>query len=122
MKKHKKLKTFVIDRKVWLRGEEDSYLLRKRDGLMCCLGQIACRLGARHVEIAGYMAPDDLPRGDMKRLDWNPQAKTLGAMMDINDDAELSDDARERDLQKAAKRLGWRLRFTGAKKAAATVR
>lgn len=37
--KIKPVKAFTISRKVWLRGEpNDSFLLRNRDGKMCCVG------------------------------------------------------------------------------------
>jgi hypothetical protein len=50
---------FTISRKTWLRGEggKDSYLLRARDGKMCCLGSICLQGGLSSEQIRGRAEP-----------------------------------------------------------------
>jgi hypothetical protein len=49
----------IIDRKLWLRGEQIvSYLLRFRDGKMCCLGIYGRALGIPAEELLDKGAPD----------------------------------------------------------------
>lgn len=52
----------TIDRTKWLRGEPsgDSFLLRKRDGKMCCLGILGCEIGYSLESLLGIHAPDDV--------------------------------------------------------------
>lgn len=104
-------KRFVIDRRTWLRGDEnDSMLYRPEDNLMCCLGQIACQLGARKSDIAKVYRPDEL--GDSK-LDWKPTSKTLDSMMGVNDNETIDDAEREKKLMALGRRIGWAIRFVG---------
>lgn len=53
----------IIDRAKWLRGTaavRGSYLLRKEDGKMCCLGFLALACGYTKEEIRGKSSPSDL--------------------------------------------------------------
>lgn len=52
------MKTLIIDRNKWLRGESaNSYLLREDDGKMCCLGFESLRRGLSEEEITNVEAP-----------------------------------------------------------------
>lgn len=110
----KKLRTFVIDRETWLRGDWQHSKLLRPDGLMCCLGQVALQLGATKKDIRDVSAPIGVGRP----LDWNPASAALSQMMQDNDMAGVVDSTRERRLNKSAKRIGWRLKFVGPRKEA----
>lgn len=58
---------FTVNRSRWLRGESGgSFLLRKADGKMCCLGFLALACGATESDILGSRAPSN--RGSM--INW----------------------------------------------------
>lgn len=56
------MEKLVIDRQIWLRGEgeEASFLLRKTDGKMCCLGIYLLQRGVEPEHLMGVATPDDL--------------------------------------------------------------
>jgi hypothetical protein len=56
------IKTLTIDRAKWLRGEDsvDTYLLRKRDGKMCCLGFLCLAAGFSRLDITDVGEPSDI--------------------------------------------------------------
>ena len=56
------MKKLVIDRQRWLRGEgvDESYLLRKHDCKMCCLGFYCLLLDLTPEEIVGKTTPAQL--------------------------------------------------------------
>lgn len=58
-----KVKKLTIDRSKWLRGEgaNDSYLLRERDGKMCCLGFWCLMHGLTAEDISNHETPADIP-------------------------------------------------------------
>lgn len=98
---------FVIDRKLWLRGEGDdrSLLLRDRDGKMCCLGFYSLALGFDKEDIREYACPSEVD-GEVNYPEWmyrdddlcdTMSSKTL-SLMTINDSKFLDDESRERRI------------------------
>lgn len=115
---------FIINRSTWLRGEGtyNSYLLRKTDGKMCCLGQIALQCGADRNKILQYTAPY---QGISKLFDnlslvvrnvgtdeenWNIKS-WIGDAMGINDNDDIEDSVREYDLVDLFGKHGYKLEF-----------
>ena len=105
----------IVQRSKWFRGKDDSALLRKADGLMCCLG-FAC-LGAKYTkkEIKDHASPCEL------EMPIKPPLKALISLagfnsrkcrklMDCNDSAIMTDKIREKCLRQLGKRAN--LAFT----------
>ena len=114
-----------VDRRTWLRGEgsRDSFLLRRSDGKMCCLGSVALALGYTQDQIRGYTTPSALT--DVTKFvdtgfvfkestEAGPApTQTCHDMMKDNDSQNPSykDSEREEDLTRFAKKLGIELVF-----------
>ena len=125
--------TVTVSRKWWLRGKVTaaggSYLLRKTDGKMCCLGFMELdAFGLEPMDILGLTSPeavyrehygydtslsqlcllDDDGDGDdniLSNTDWIHRA------MAINDDTDMDDDKRERLLKTLFEDNGYNLIF-----------
>lgn len=114
----------TISRQRWLRGEgfESSRLFRESDGKMCCLGMVALAEGCTVDNILEKSAPNSLnvklpklvsekafpplPGAPKYENNW-----TCMAMMEINDDREISDKEREKELIKLGAGIGYELEF-----------
>jgi len=72
-----KERTLIIDRKVWLRGESDSALLRGKDGKRCCVGVYLKALRVKDP----YML--EVGRADMVRCGLPGEAKWLDSANDF---------------------------------------
>lgn len=60
-----------IDRKKWLRSEEDSCLIRSSDGKMCCLGFYAVELGIPRKMLIDESSPSDVENDyKINNQDW----------------------------------------------------
>ena len=100
------LTKLIIDRSRWLRGEgvKESFLLRPRDGRMCCLGQACVQAGLRPGEIANVKDTIEFGYGPHDRLvpvaPWLlPGGKLrLGQVMALNDSVDYSAEEREAKL------------------------
>lgn len=100
--------TLIIDRTLWLRGEGsgDSYLLRERDGKMCCLGFYCVAHGLSTEDIADKSTPAYIPHltiEDAERFGLKPLVQDVEYDSDLcnnltmtNDNEWLSNPNRER--------------------------
>lgn len=115
----------TIDRNTWLRGtgSANSYLLRKSDGRKCCLGFLACSLGASQDQIENIAAPNftnyklNWPHGlvtstqDYIGVDNYPNNYIGNVLMLINDNDKISDLERETQLINIFKQIGIEVEF-----------
>lgn len=87
-----------IDRSRWLRGEgsDDSFLLRPRDGRMCCLGFCALAMGLNEDDIRNVYEPEDVGRWPEISAS---ESTRLDQAMRTNDEVEMCDTDRERELK-----------------------
>ena len=91
----------VIDRQRWLRGEgnDSSYLLRRSDARMCCMGFACLADGATEDMITGQTTVHNLIRAN-EANEWRPTfkhgiANNLFSLYATNDQQDL--DAGERE-------------------------
>jgi hypothetical protein len=119
MDERTKTMNLVIERSKWLRGEgwNESYLLRSADNKMCCLGFFGLACGLEPERIKDVASPEDIPIGydASHREEWarfaseaeglffeyegcSTLSETCMNLMDINDNQNLSEAIRERDL------------------------
>lgn len=118
-----KQKTFVIDRRKWLRGESDesfdSFLLREDDGKMCCLGFFAKSCGLKNDDIGNTQAPDNrIKKHKEKFPKWffeknHQKSKDLQSLIDINDDESIEDEIRENIIKHIFKSHNINVKFIG---------
>jgi hypothetical protein len=128
------VKSFIVERKKWLRGEgsEDSCLLTEGNR-MCCLGFYAEACGLDRKVIRGLSSPmkavyatqghfienykDKLStrKSDViwktKLVKSGRDTATCNDMMKINDDEHIDDTIRETKLTALFKKLGIRIKF-----------
>lgn len=115
----------IIDRKTWLRGDKDSFLLRKRDGKMCCLGQLSLQCGLTQDDIIhkGFLSK----LSEMDKILKHPIlsqlvkedrycTKYLGStiareLMNVNDNVGICDDQRETKLIELFKEIDVEIEF-----------
>lgn len=106
----------VVDRARWLRGEggDDSKLLRRMDGKMCCMGFACIAAGAEPEDIKGLTTVGQV---DPFALDWSGAncrgMNGLDDLYSLNDSYGLSDDDREQRIVAAGNRVGLQFEFTG---------
>lgn len=114
---------YTIDRRTWLRGDdEDSYLLRPTDRMMCCLGQMLQEAGVDRRRLKGQSQPDDVAKCQfnslLRRLLVEP-SRVRGfkstdfafEAMRINDDPHINNEQRERQLTDLFAAKGIELHF-----------
>ena len=101
---------FTVDRSYWLRGEGSahSYLFRKDDGKMCCLGQILNRqFNIQYKHLTGLGEPAELFNRsvyievEQNLIDFRNTVNTelVDQAMKINDDRFRSEEQREAELK-----------------------
>ena len=101
-----KMKTLVIERARWLRGEGSgpSKLLRKEDGKMCCLGFMFLSCGFTPEQIEGHTNPYEMTRysevPSWLLMDSGSDSTLAVKLMTINDDLSLPETAREERIKK----------------------
>lgn len=103
----------VVDRKKWLRGKGDlnSALLLK-NGKMCCIGFLARVLNYKPKGIRGICILEDTApvlAEQQKFIDENMDA--LSDAYGINDDMDITDTVREKELRRIGKEMGVRFVF-----------
>ena len=89
---------YVIDRKKWLRGEDQSMMLDDK-GKMCCLGQICKQSGVENMLNLDY--PDNCESKNVPKflLDSYGHDSLLAIKAaEINDEYDLTDTEREKLL------------------------
>jgi hypothetical protein len=116
----KEVKSFVIDRSIWLRGESGkSYLLRSRDGKQCCLGIFAHQCGVPKSALRNNGIPDTisvewqshLPHWMFVGIEMIDDGVVL--LMRDNDMPGLSEEERERRIKEGFAKFGVEVSFTG---------
>ena len=139
MKNKPRVKRFVIDRTVWLRGldtmpENDddddpcSYLLRKCDGLKCCLGIYLSQCGMSDGQLTGKNLPSACPRLP-EEAEWltaklsytNSSRLTIPAsyaqvedeFADVNDSRDINEQERESKVKEMFAAQGIKVSFKG---------
>ena len=116
-KRKGQLKSFVIKKSQWCRGGVESYL-RRTDGRMCCLGHAGRACGIPAYAMVNMGMPSDLAYEDVSipqqykdlfigtgshgPIDTGLAERLAG----INDDAELSDADRMKDIANKFKEVG----------------
>lgn len=120
----------VVDRAHWLRGEEDSVLLRPEEDKMCCLGFACLALGLERCDIDSLSSPvrvvEQHPRlkGKLRVFlrdaqgGWNDEDvlnnRTTENLMRVNDDDTTDDDVyREERLKVLGLQIGLEFEFVG---------
>lgn len=106
----------VIKRSKWLRGEggDCSYLLRKSDKKMCCLGFLALACGYTRKNISGYAEPTCLVdnKFPLGLIDEKGRSTPkCNSLMDINDSETFTDSVRELELKILFKKINVRVQF-----------
>jgi hypothetical protein len=121
----KKVKTFVIDRDRWLRGEGLSFSsLVSPDGTLCVLGFVGESVGVpieAMNEDEAYL-PNDLDDKYYRLFHLiTSQSVDWKAFTEINDSIFISDKVREQKLQALAETYGFKFKFvSGTEKKRAT--
>ena len=107
----------IIDRTKWLRGEDDSYLLRSRDNKMCCLGFYCLACGILEEDIIGKAEPVELINEekfshekiknliileyeegvDLEDLDCD-NSNVCDQLMSSNDNRKITENEREEEI------------------------
>jgi hypothetical protein len=118
-KKLKNVRSFVIDRNVWARGEKDNVLLDSTTGKMCCLGIYLKACGASDKRLKNVGSPSDA--GDADTLPkWMvgevfgfsaDDAPTVRKLIRVNDAKAPKD--REGKIAKLFAEAGVKVRFKG---------
>lgn len=107
-----KIKAFVIDRLIWLRGERNSALLRDSDCKRCCLGIYAEACGVADGLMVSTADPAELDEASKKTLcdaggDWlfgedeysHRNSKATNDLIYANDTSMLSSEPqREKNI------------------------
>lgn len=120
------MKKLIIDRTTWLRGEGNKYsfLLRKSDQKMCCLGSYGIQLaGKSPVDLEGKMEPSQCATSKEwgELVVWRNRTQPLDSFPDVsgiceklmltNDNHEISDSIREEQLKEHFKSIGVEAEF-----------
>lgn len=106
----------IIKRSKWLRGEDNwkSYLLRKDDKKMCCLGFLALKSGHTNKEVLNIQIPSEIQKDNKfpHNIIKNGRCtKTCFSLMGVNDDGNIDEAKREYKLTKLFKRINIRAQF-----------
>jgi hypothetical protein len=114
------VKKLVIDRAKWLRGKDDSYLLRPTDGKMCCLGFYAESCGFSLDDLSGKTYPSALVTDSQipEAMRWlvtdeYEDTTTCMSLARINDDAGLNEPIREKRVAEEFAINGIEVEFVG---------
>ena len=103
--------TVVINRKKWLRGEQNSKL-RKPNGKKCCIGFLATALGATNRQITNISTLEEICGSNKRYIDFNMNySYPLAEAYDTNDDSSINDTVREKKLRTIGKQMGVRFQF-----------
>lgn len=108
---------FTIDRKKWLRGDEDSLLLRKKDRKMCCLGIFLNECGMKKKDLMGKGSPYSLDTPLPQQAQWLTNqwgnADLTRELMKVNDDDTICDNTREKKLRELFRKKNITVHFRG---------
>lgn len=106
----------TVKRSEWLRGEGvfTSSLFRVDDKKRCCVGFACNAAGLTDDEIAGHATVDTLPTRAHLRIPsvWiDGGVDRFGDLYEINDDKDITDARRERQLINYGKQVGIEFEF-----------
>jgi hypothetical protein len=113
---YKDVKSFTILRKKWIRGEdpEETFLLRKDDGKMCCLGFYGQACGISDRDLLGVAEPSGVNEYHPKII-WDTKlieektgwgTKVCDALIRINDE-NSPDKVKEKKITEKFKKIGF---------------
>ncbi len=108
-------KTFTIDRNTWYRGQ--SYArsrLLKKNGQMCCLGQVGRQCGISDKALIHNGTPqcsDECGKFPTFLVRNGLNTATCEKLMTINDDRKTKDPEREEFIKKEFKKRGYLVTF-----------
>lgn len=106
-----------IHRSKWLRGESDSYLVRRADNKMCCLGFFGCALGIKKQRMLGHSNPDSVNSklwpewAQSYRFGTFVSRVTLNDLIITNDDPRMGESDREEKIKALFKSKGVEVEF-----------
>lgn len=108
----------VVNKRRWLRGDdENSKLLRVKDNKMCCIGFLARELGCKRKDIAevGMLCGVKTEAAQAFNRDYGLSGTgymtPLDKAYEVNDDTDLNDKERMRQLREIGKEMGVRFVF-----------
>jgi hypothetical protein len=112
------VKSFTIDRKIWLHGEpNDSYLYRRLDQKQCCLGFYLRAQGFTEDQIKGSKTPldvtDKLPTWMIRPEPSQWHSLVCAKLMIHNDKENVSNEQREQLIIEGFAQVGITVTFTG---------
>jgi len=117
-RKPKQIKSFTIDRKIWLRRDNlSSCLLREADNKLCCLGILGRKCGVPDNEMVGLGEPSDVSDEWQDRFpSWllgstAADRKEVYKFISINDNVRTTDASREKALTEAFAKHNIKVRF-----------
>lgn len=120
----KKIKSFIINRKTWLRGEgsQNSYLFREKDGKQCCIGTFLLKCGFSECDLLDIQDPSNIKGKETKVPKWlidfslSNYTFNTGAANDliaINDRKNTKEEEREKEIKERFAEQGIKVKFTG---------
>lgn len=123
------ISTYVIDRASWRCGGDGPHArghgitrLRNHEGFKCCLGQVCEQCGilasamlaiATPGDLRAVLSPVDAEMIAHVATDKNDDSDFAIAAMNLNDNEDLSDRERERQLRDHFTEHGHRIKFVG---------
>jgi hypothetical protein len=117
--KRKPVKSFTIDRKIWLRGigPEQSLLLRESDCKKCCLGIYGTACGIPDKAMLNVESPDQVKNSFAKRFGqwmfdgYDDVSDVCSQLMTHNDNESLKPKEREKRITAGFAKAGIKVRF-----------
>ena len=105
----------IIDRKIWLRGEIDSFLVRESDGKKCCLGIYLESCGVKRDRLLQIQDPAylevELPEQARWLMAGHQNSDQAGFLMKANDDQQAGPTEREEEIRYFFRQIGITVRF-----------
>jgi hypothetical protein len=112
------MKNLVIDRKIWLRGEdpETSRLFRKEDKKMCCLGIYLNKCRVSKKNLLDIQSPMSVNVSLPNQAKWltNPSGDNsdlADTLMKRNDNRHITPKRREADIVAGFAKAGVKVKF-----------
>ena len=107
------MKKLTINRQEWLRGERGGFLLRPSDHKRCCLGIFARQLGIPDNELSCIETLDEVHDWDNVVPAWATISETISPFYQVNDQVDITEDAREEVLTELFADQGIEVEFVG---------
>lgn len=109
--------SFEVNRPLWMHGEGEGALrCEEGDHKMCCLGFLALACGYDEEDITGISYLAAKGRGDDERVELPFPAPWLGdgsIIANVNDNKDMTDSERERQLTEMFAAGGIAVKFVG---------